>query len=61
MCAKNRGANYNPEWHEHGSYIYSWDTGEYGNLLLNEGVHVLDAMVVPTLWQAKPSFGKQGR
>ena len=61
MCAKNQSITYNPEWHEHGSYIYNWDTQEYTNLLLKDGVYVLDAMIAPNHWQAKPSFGGPGR
>ena len=61
MCDKDQSVVYHPPWHEHGSYIYNWNTGEYMNLLLQNGVYVLDAMIAPAQWQVKPSFRRPGR
>ena len=60
ICAKNQSVIYHPEWHDHGSYIYIWDTDEYTGLAMNDGVYVLDAMIAPTKHQVQPSFGRPG-
>ena len=60
ICAKNQSVIYHPEWHDHGSYIYNWDTDEHTALVLKDGVYVLDAMIAPTKHQVKPSFGRPG-
>ena len=61
ICAKNQSVIYHPEWHDHGSYIYNWDTNEHTALVLKDGVYVLDALIAPTKHQVKPSFGGPGK
>ena len=61
MCGKDQSIVHHPPWHEHGSYIYNWNTGECANLPLQDVVYVIDAMVAPAQWQAKPGFGRPGR
>ena len=61
MCDKDQSVVHNPPWHEDGSYIYNWNTGEYTNMTLRDGVYVLETMIAPTHWQAKPSFTRPGR
>lgn len=61
ICSQDQTVVHNPPWHEDGSYIYNWNTGEYTNLLLKDGVYVLDSMKAPTNQQIKPPFGRQGR
>ena len=60
ICAKNQSVIYHPEWHDHGSYIYNWDTDGSTSLLLKDGVYVLDAKTAPTKHQVQPSFGRPG-
>lgn len=44
-----------------GSYIMNFETNEETELTQKDGGSVLDAVVSPTGWQARPSFGGQGR
>ena len=60
ICSKDQSVIYNPPWHEDGSYIHNWNTDEYTGLLLKDWVYVLDTLIAPTGWQAKPSFGRPG-
>ena len=61
ICSRDQSVVHNPPWHEDGSYIYNWNTGEYTNLVLRDGVYVLDALVAPANMQPKPPFGGPGR
>ena len=49
-----------PDW-KGGSYIMNIQTKEKTWLLQRDGVFVLDAKIAPAQWQARPSFGGQGR
>ena len=60
ICSKDQSVIYNPPWHEEGSYIYNWNADAYTGLLLGDGVYVLDTLIAPIEWQAKPSFGRPG-
>ena len=60
MCAQNQTVVHNPPWHEDGSYIYNWDTGEHTNMLLQDGVYVLDTLVAPASMQPRSGFARRG-
>ena len=51
---------FGPSWGG-GSYIRNLETKEKTWLTQKDGVFVLDAVAAPTEWQARPSFGGQGR
>ena len=60
-CSQDQSVVYNPLWHEHGSYIYNWKTGESTNLVLKDGVYVLETLIAPSDMQIQPPFGRRGR
>ena len=51
---------FGPSW-EGGSYILNLETIEKTWLTQRDGVLVFEAVVAPIEWQARPSFGGQGR
>ena len=60
ICSHDQSVIHNPPWHEDGSYIYNWNTGEYTNLLLKDGVYVLETLIAPSEHQPKAPFAGQG-
>ena len=51
---------FGPSW-KGGSYILNLETSEKTWLTQKDGVVVLDAVVAPIEWHARPGFGGQGR
>ena len=61
ICEAGHSVTFNPSWDSRGSCIQDWQSGEKIWLAEKDGVFVLGTKVVPTEYQSKPSFTRQGR